>query len=442
MTFSEFKKKANNRIAIWIQNHGKHIPDRLFLQIVFYLRMGRRLHLRNPKTFNEKLQWLKLYNRRPEYTRMVDKLAVKDYVAALIGSEHIIPTLGVWERAEDIAWDKLPDRFVLKTTHGGGSGGVVICKDKASFDRMAAINKLNRSLGSDIYESFREWPYKDVPRCIIAEEYIDPSPKIKDLPDYMWYCFAGVPRYCQVIQDRSSEETIDFFDTEWNHQEFVGLNPSASPAAKQPHRPVNLELQIKIARELSKDIPFSRIDLYETGENTYFGEVTFYPASCFGTFRPEQYNDLLGQMLQLPGEKRGGVIVEFRDESLGFREPDLRDYKFFCFDGEVRCFKIDFGRQTDHHANYYDVKGNLLPFGEKSFAPIEDEHLEIPASLPEMIRLAEQLSGSQPFLRVDFYDHHGKVLFGEITFYPASGMGMLTSDKWDRKLGDWIKLPQ
>ena len=197
----------------------------------------------------------------------------------------------------------MPNQFVLKTTHGGGSTGVVICRDKTTFDRKKAIDKLNASLKMDIYRLFREWPYKDVPRKVLAEQYIDSAPHVLDLPDYKWYCFGGEPKYCQVIQDRNSNETIDFFDTDWNHQPFVGLNPKATNAKVIPLRPINLETHLYIVRELSKGIPFSRIDLYETRDKTYFGEVTFYPGSGLGRFRPDQYNDILGEMLELPVAK-------------------------------------------------------------------------------------------------------------------------------------------
>ncbi len=282
------------------------LPDRLYLDLQFYSNFHRFPNWKSPKTFNEKIQWLKLYDHNPDYVKMVDKYTVKDIVAGIIGAEHVIPTLGVWNRAEDIDWENLPDKFVLKTTHGGGNEGVVICKDKLTFDREGAISKLNAGLKHDSSAYGREWPYRFVERRIIAEQYIDPAPNVTDLPDYKWYCFNGEPKYCQVIQDRSSNEKIDFFDTEWNHQEFTGLNPAAGPAAVPPARPINLDTQIRIARELSKGMPYSRIDLYETGENTYFGEITLYPMSGMGSFSPEQYNEILGQMLVLPGENRGG----------------------------------------------------------------------------------------------------------------------------------------
>ena len=287
-------------IAI-LKHFGGWIPDRIYLQLRYRLEMGEQLDLKHPRTFREKLQWLKLYNRRPEYTMMVDKVKVKDYVANAVGSEYVIPLLGIWEKPEDIDWNRLPDRFVLKTNHSGGNTGVVICKDKRTFDRTEAICRLNESLRSDdVYCDLREWPYKNVPRRILAEEYITPPTGIKDLPDYKWYCFGGKPLYCQVIQERTTHETIDFFDTNWNHQIFVGLNPKAGNRSVPPSRPVNLESQLHIARQLSKGIPFTRIDLYETNRGVFFGEITFYPNSGFGRFTPSEWDYKLGELIQLP----------------------------------------------------------------------------------------------------------------------------------------------
>lgn len=293
-----------------IKNFGQWLPDSVYIKLLYRFQMGKWLNLKDPKTFQEKLQWLKLHDRNPEYTNMVDKYAVKEYVANIIGDEYIIPTLGVWDKPEDIEWDMLPNQFVLKTTHSGGSTGVVICKDKSSFNKEKAITKLNQSLKQDVYRTLKEWPYKNVPHRIIAEKYIDPLPDKKDLPDYKWYCFNGEPKFCQVIQDRTSNETIDFFDTEWRHQSFVGLNPPGGNdfehAAVTPERPDNLETQIRIASELSKKIPFSRIDLFEIGRNIFFGEITFYPASGIGFFKPDQYNEILGEMLTIPGATEAG----------------------------------------------------------------------------------------------------------------------------------------
>lgn len=286
-----------------VYHNPKLWPDKLFLQILYRARMGRSLNLKDPKSFSEKLQWLKLYNRRPEYTIMVDKVKAKDYVAHKLGDVYIIPTLGVWDDPDKIDFDSLPEQFVLKCNHNSGIG-MYICKDKSKMDVEKVKHELRRGLKDDYYLKNREWPYKNVPRCIFAEQYLVPTSIEEDLTDYKWYCFDGEPKFCQVIQNRSSNETIDFFDTEWNHQEFIGLNPEAVSATVLPKRPVNLKTHLRIAKELSKGIPFVRIDLYETSNRTFFGEITFFPMSGFGYFNPKVYNVILGKMIVLPSEKR------------------------------------------------------------------------------------------------------------------------------------------
>lgn len=290
--------RISNALAARLMQYGSWIPDGLYIRFLYRLKMGNWPNLRHPCTFTEKLQWLKLHNRNSEYTKMVDKYAVKDYVSQIIGAEYVIPTLGVWDRPEHIEWETLPNKFVLKTTHGGGGCGIVICKDKESFDKQKAIDRLNRSLKQDIYLSYREWPYKDVPKRILAEAFIETHPETEN----------------------------------------------------------------------------------------------------------------------------------------------LRDYKFFCFNGEVKMFKIDFDRFIEHHANYYSEKGKLLPFGEKDFSPVSERILEMPSQLEKMILFAEKLSKGCPFLRVDFYENNHKLYFGELTFYPASGMGEFQPLEWDRKIGGFLCL--
>lgn len=307
-SLSYFFKNPRALIGSVVYHLNFLFPDKLYLEILFWSQMGYKLNLNNPITFTEKIQWLKLYDRKPEYTTMVDKYAVKDYVAKIIGEEYIIPTLGVWDKPEEIDWDSLPNQFVLKTTHGGGGFGVVICKDKAKFDKDDAIAKLNQSLRSDIYRELREWPYKNVPKRIIAEKFMAPekSPAPKDLPDYKFFCFSGEPKYCQVIRDRHTKETIDFYDLNWQHQEFVGLNPVARNGLTPVARPENLEEMVLICRKLAKDHPFVRVDLYVIDDKKYFGELTLYPASGMGIFTPEEWNSRLGDLLTLPNAT-GGV---------------------------------------------------------------------------------------------------------------------------------------
>lgn len=262
--------------------------------------MGYCLNLKTPKTFSEKIQWLKLYNRRPLYTTLVDKYAVKGYVSKLIGAEHVIPTLGVWERPEDIEWDKLPRQFVLKTTHGGGSMGVLICKDKSLFDREEAEHKLNVSLKQDLYKYCREEPYKNVPRRIIAEEYIHPDSVTNDFADYKFFCFNGVVKALFVATDRNKKDEevkFDFFDAEFNHLPFKQGHENAEIP---PQRPTLFDEMKQIASKLSTGMPHVRIDLYEVGSRIFFGEFTFFHYSGMMPFRPQKWDAIFGEMLTLP----------------------------------------------------------------------------------------------------------------------------------------------
>lgn len=272
------------------------MPDRDYLERKFEALMGTPLHLDAPQTFNEKLQWLKLYDRKPEYTMMVDKYRVREYIAQKIGAEYLIPLLGVWNSPDEIDFAALPEQFVLKCNHNSGLG-MCICKDKSTLDLRKVRRELRKGLRQDYYLPGREWPYKDVPRKIIAEKYM-----------------------------------ID--------------------------------------------------------------------------------NDV----------------------------NELRDYKFFCFRGEVKCFKVDFDRFIDHRANYFDPNGNPMPFGEVVCPPKPDKQLVLPKNLGKMISLAEKLSGDIPFLRVDFYNVQGRIYFGELTFSPASGMGKFIPEEWDAILGSWLQL--
>ena len=273
------------------------IPEKIYLKWLFYLNVGYRLNLNHPVTFNEKLQWLKLYDRKKEYTSLVDKYEVKRIVSDIICAEHSIPALVVWDSVEEIDWTSLPNQFVLKTTHGSGGSGVVICRDFSQFNIEEAKRCLQKSLEhSDTYAHYREWPYKNVRRRILSEKCMSDGVK------------------------------------------------------------------------------------------------------------------------------------------------DLKDYKFFCFNGEVKFFKVDFGRFLDHHANYYDTKGQLLPFGEEICLPVPDAPITLPDNLDIMLDFAARISMGHPFLRVDLYDVNNHVYFGEATFFPASGMGRFTPVEADYMIGDFLKL--
>jgi len=273
------------------------VPDETYLKVVYWARNNEKLSLEKPETFNEKLQWLKLNYRKPEMIKMVDKYAVKAYVSKIIGDEYIIPTLGIWDSFDQISFDDLPDKFVLKTTHDSGS--IVICSDKNTFNFVEAKNKLTKALKKKYYLIGREWVYKYVQPRIIAEPY---------------------------LEDNETKE--------------------------------------------------------------------------------------------------------------------LRDYKFFCFNGKAKCFKIDFDRFSMHRANYYDMEnGDLLEFGESDYPRDPENKLKMPKNLMQMKVVAEKIAKDYPFLRVDFYEVNGKMYLGELTFFPSSGFGKLTTKESEYLLGSWIRLP-
>ena len=276
------------------------MPDKMALDLCFYNIFGRRINWKNPTTFNEKLQWLKLCNRNPLYTTLVDKYAVKEWVADKIGQEFVIPTYGIWNCFDEIDFSKLPEQFVLKTTHSGGSSGVIICRDKTSFNFADAKTKLTASLKSNTYLIGREWPYKNVPRRIIAEKFIDPDPTTNDLPDYKFFCFDGKVKALFVGTERQKEGEdvkFDFFDAEFNHLPF---RQGHDHAQVLPQKPRNFELMKKAAEQLSEGMPHVRVDFYEIGDNVLFGELTFFHFGGSMPFEPEEWDYKLGEMITLP----------------------------------------------------------------------------------------------------------------------------------------------
>lgn len=273
--------------------------DEKYLSTLYRLNFGKKPNLIQPSKFSEKIQWLKLHDHNPLYTTLVDKYHVKEYVTNQIGSEYVIPLIASWGNPEQIDWDRLPNQFVLKTNHDGGGHGIVICKDKSKFSIANAMQELKHSFYRSSYMVGREWPYKNVQKRILAEQY----------------------------------------------------------------------------------------------------------------------------MVDSNGE--------------------LHDYKFFCFNGKVKCFKIDFNRQTYHQANYYDPQCHLLPYGEAAYPPDFEANIHIPENIQEMIVLAEKLAMNIPFVRIDFYNVDGCIYFGEITFYPAGGMSKWVGDRdVDQLWGEQIHLPK
>lgn len=276
------------------------MSDELYLRRLYKLVFGKELDLENPKTFNEKLQWLKLYDRKPEYTTMVDKYAVKQYVANKIGDEYIIPTLGVWDNFDDIDFNTLPKRFVLKCTHD--SGGLVICKDKSKLDIKKAKSKIEKSLKTNFYLVGREWPYKNVKPRIIAEQYMEDNPDSQDLIDYKLMCFNGKVKCSFTCTNRYAKEglKVTFFDTNWEKMPFERHYPADFNKIEKPITYVEMT---NLAEKLAENIPFVRIDFYEIKGRPFFGEMTFFPGNGMEKFTPKEWDETLGSWIDLPNDE-------------------------------------------------------------------------------------------------------------------------------------------
>lgn len=277
----------------------RFIPGERYLKVRYRTEMGRDLDLENPSTYTEKLQWLKLYDHRPEYTVMVDKYAVKDYVAERIGKEYVVPLLGVWDRAEDIDFDSLPDQFVLKVSHD--SGGLVVCRDKSQLDIPRIRERFRKLLRHNYYNGTREWPYKNVRPRIIAEAYLEDS-RQGELRDYKFFTFGGEPKVLYIAQGRGrGEPTVaDFFDMEFHHLPFTIDHDMADVP---PEKPVCFEEMKRLAAILSQGTPQLRVDFYEVDGKVYFGEMTFFHCSGLNPFHPESWDRIFGDWVTLPPKR-------------------------------------------------------------------------------------------------------------------------------------------
>lgn len=294
----KLKKKPKN-VLLYLMNKGyfSYLSDKTYLKLKYKLIMGKSLKIENPQTFNEKLQWLKLYDRNPKYIQMVDKYEVRKYISENIGEEYLIPLIGVYNKFEEINFEELPNQFVIKCTHD--SGGVVICKDKSKFNYKKAKSKIKAAMKRNFYYSGREWPYKNIKPRIIIEQYMEDK-KSKELIDYKVMCFEGIPKFSFTCTERYNVGLkVTFFDLNWNKMPFERHYPSST---KDIEKPKNYELMLELSKKLSKNIPFVRVDWYEINGNLYFGELTFYPGSGMEEFNPEIWDEKIGQLIHLPNE--------------------------------------------------------------------------------------------------------------------------------------------
>ncbi|MBR6124213.1 glycosyl transferase [Candidatus Saccharibacteria bacterium] len=269
------------------------MPDKWYLSLMFRSKMGYWMNWKKPKTFNEKLQWLKIHDRNPLYTQLVDKYEVRKYITEKIGSKYLIPILGVWDNVDNIDFNHLPNQFVLKCTHDSGS--VIICKDKTNFDFNSAKKKLGSHLSANYYYPFREWPYKKVKPRIIAEKYIAEI-NHSDLKDYKFQIFNGTFRNCFVCSNRFSPKGlhVTFYDEHWNQLPFTKHYPKED---SHQQKPKFFEKMIKLSEILAKNKPFVRVDFYETNDKLFVGELTFYPGAGFERFSPNIWDLRMGTSL-------------------------------------------------------------------------------------------------------------------------------------------------
>lgn len=293
----KFLINSNYRFLI-LSGFGKYnyLTDEEYLGRMFEAHLGYKLDLNNPELFNEKIQWLKLYDRRPEYTMMVDKYRVKQYVADKIGEQYIIPTLGAWDSPEDIEFEKLPDKFVLKCNHNSGLG-MCICKDKSKLNTSKVKRNLYKGLKQNYYLMGREWPYKDVPRKIIAEKYMVDGEET-ELKDYKVFNFDGEPRLIQVDYDRFSNHKRNLYSVDWEYIDAQIQYPTDSSVTIR--KPDCLNEMLELARKLSEGYPHVRTDFYIIDRKIYFGELTFYHGSGIERIDPYELEKQMGDWLNLP----------------------------------------------------------------------------------------------------------------------------------------------
>ena len=287
-----------NRLERISKNVFAHLmPDELYLRILYRFHMGYWMDFDNPKTFNEKTQWLKLHDHNPIYHELVDKYEVKKHVAKLIGEKYIIPTLGIYDNVNLIDFDSLPSQFVIKCTHDSGS--VIICKDKNIFDKRAALTSLTKMLNRSHYWFWREWAYKDVKPRIIVEKYMEDDTD-KELRDYKFYCFDGKPHRLLLATDRQIKGGLcfDYFDMDFNHLPMTNhWHPNAKTV---PHKPKHFEEMRAMAEKLATGIPQVRVDFYEANDKVYFGEMTFYDMGGFLKIHPDDWDAEWGSLITLP----------------------------------------------------------------------------------------------------------------------------------------------
>lgn len=426
----------NNLVHTGITNL---LPDELYLKLTYRIRVGQRLNLDNPTLFCEKIQWLKLHDRQERYIKLVDKVLAKEYVASIIGDQYIIPTIGVWDRFEDIDFETLPEKFVLKCNHDSGS--IIICRDKASFDIDKARKKLNKRLRYDMYQWGREWPYKGVRRKILAEAFLENNEEDDHLDSGMLDFDANdndsIPKR-ELVSKKGVR--ISFRDTNWEKIPYECqclLNKVISEKLFTDDK------LVEFSDSLACILPLSEIVFFKVGGQSRYGEIVLKKGYQIEDFTPSEQETDYGKWIRLPA--KGILLVK---ENIVFhintqKSQDLTDYKFFCFNGEPRYCQIISDRTNNEKIDFYDMDWVHQPFvGLTPSVKNSGFEYSKPIAFDDMKQFAKQLCSGTAFSRIDFYEVNSKLYFGEITLYPASGFGAFSPTKWNRIMGDLITLPR
>lgn len=295
-SFYNLKKKITKFWCDYFTVEGEYtslLPDKIYLKKLYKKRLGKELNLKKPEGFTEKLNWLKLYNRRPEYTIMADKYAVRKFISDKIGEEYLIPLIGYWNSPDEIDFSLLPDKFVLKCNH---DNGVIICKDKSTLDVDKTKKELSLHLSRDYYKKRREWVYKNIPRKIVCEAYIKDD-TCNDLIDYKFYCFDGKVKLVLVATERATSVKFNYFDKDFKP---VSFTQGYQKSERKIYKPKNYETMVLLAEKLSMGIPHVRVDFYNIEGKIYFGEMTFFDGAGFEMFEPPQWEKKIGDWITLP----------------------------------------------------------------------------------------------------------------------------------------------
>lgn len=440
----DYKKIVKNKsLRIKILRFLSFVPDKLMLKIQYRIKTGRKLNLKNPQRFTEKLQWYKLYYKNPLMVQCVDKYDVREYVKSKGLGDILIPCYGVYDSPDEIGWDKLPNQFVMKDTLGGGGVSVVIVKDKKAANLDELKQKAAEWVAIDAHKKggFREWPYYSGKKHrIIIEKYIESDMSSGGLIDYKFFCFDGKPTWIYVMADRElgNGVGVGIYDSNFEKQDVV--RNDEKPLERLVKQPVSFELMKDISARLSENFPEARIDLYEVKGEVKFGEITFYDGSGYMTFTPDDFDEKFGESFILPESRGGRYSYRLIISSYEHADHGLVDYKFFCFDGRVEFLYVMGDRTVGESVkvSLFDRDFKLLPVTRKGDLPFVAARK--PSTYQDMLSIAEVLAKEFPHVRVDLYSIDGEVKFGEMTFFNASGYMMYDPDSFDSYIGDLWKI--